>query len=383
MLAAPDSRHHTKTMVLASFEAKISKALEDETIPGVILLAKSTDGNVNYAKNFGPWDETTIFRLTSMTKLLTSIAVGKAIEQGLVTLDTDVTPNLPVLAVQPILSGTHEGGEPILRKREKPITLRHLMTHSYGQAYTFLDPEVTGRYVQSVLGRDPGLQSILGRSSVDETLAYPLVTEPGEGFAYGPGIDWAGRLVEVLAEVSLEDYLQRHVLAPLGAAAGSITFLPDRKTPDFARKRAVLSVRDERTGRAVPAPPGAADVDPAEVEHCMGGAGMFANMGTYFMVLESLLADDERLLKRETARLLFEPLLSGGGKDRAALVEAFRNPEWVVGWTPGPAEGYSWSLAGLVTPGGNAHRGKGFVQWSGAYNLSWVGSHIRHCSRLR
>lgn len=131
---------------------------------------------------------------------------------------------------------------------------------------------------------------------MDDTLGYPLVAEPGEGFAHGPGIDWAGRLVEVLAGVSLEECLQTHILALLGATTGSITFFPDRKTPRLAQKRAVLSVRDELTGRAAPAPPGAADVDPAEVEHCMGGWGLFADMGTYFRVLESLLADDETLL---------------------------------------------------------------------------------------
>lgn len=366
-------------MALSSFEAQISKALADNNIPGAVLLAKSKDGKVNYAKNFGPWDENTVFRLASMTKLLTSIAVAKAIEQGLVNLETDVTTCLPTLASQPILYGFQEGtGEPLLRKREKPITLRHLMTHSYGQAYTFLDTELTGRYVQSVLGKDPGLESILGRRSADDTLAYPLVSEPGEGFAYGPGLDWAGRLVEILAGVSLEEYIQTHILAPLGAPAGSITFFPDRNNLVYARNKAVLSVRDRGTGKAVPAPVGLAGVDPSEVEHCMGGGGLFADMRTYMMVLESILADDERLLKRETARLLFEPLLSDNGKDRAALVEAFRNPEWVVGWTPGPAEGYSWSLAGLVTPGGNAHR-KEFLQWSGAYNLSWVCPYVDHC----
>lgn len=360
-------------MALSSFETQISKALADNTIPGAVLLAKSKDGKVNYAKNLGPWDETTVFRLTSMTKLVTSIAVAKAIEQGLVALDEDIATHLPALAAQPILTGFSQAtGEPVLKTREKPITLRHLMTHSYGQAYTFLDPELTGRYVQSA-GRDPGLNSILGQHSVDDTFGYPLIAEPGESFSYGPGIDWAGRLVEVVAGVSLEEYIQRHICAPLGVQ-GRITFFPGRNHPQYPQRRAALSVRDGATGKAVPAPAGAAGVDPAEVEHCMGGAGLFADMESYLKVLESILADDERLLKRDTARLLFEPLLSDGGKDRAALVDIFRNPDFVVGWTPQPAEGYSWSLAGLVTPGGNAHRRKGFLQWSGAYNLSWVSS---------
>lgn len=373
-------------MALPSFEAQISNALADNTIPGAVLLAKSKDGKVNYAKNLGPWDATTVFRLTSMTKLVTSVAVAKAIEQGLVALDADVAAHLPTLAAQPILSGfSGATGEPVLRRRERPITLRHLMTHSYGQAYTFLDPDLTGRYVQqqqqSAGGRDTGLNSILGQRGVDETFGYPLVAEPGEGFAYGPGIDWAGRLVEVVAGVPLEEYMRAHIFAPLGVAGG-ITFFPARNHPQYPRKMAALSVRDGGTGKAVPAPAGAAGVDPAGVEHCMGGAGLFADMGSYLKVLESILADDERLLKGETARLLFEPLLSNEGKDRAALVDIFRNPDFVVGWTPQPAEVYSWSLAGLVTTGGNAHRRKGFLQWSGAYNLSWVGSQEYQADRL-
>ena len=63
------------------------------------------------------------------------------------------------------------------------------------------------------------------------------------------------------------------------------------------------------------------------------------------------------------------------GKTEQRWRRSFRVPHWVVGWTPQPAEGCSWSLAGLVTPGGNAHRRKGFLQWGGAYSLSWVGSH--------
>lgn len=360
-------------MALPSFEAQISKALAEESIPGAVLLARSKGGKVNYAKALGRWDGTTVFRLASMTKLITSVAVAKAIEQGLVTLDTDVAPYLPTLAAQPILSGfsSAAGGEPLLRKRERVITLRHLMTHTYGQAYTFLDTRVTGRYVQST-GGDPSLEGVLGRRPADETLGYPLIAEPGEKFAYGPGLDWAGRLVEVLSGVSLDEYVQRHVCGPLGIEEGAITFFPGRKHP------AEVWVRDGGTGRAVPAPPGMAGVDPSEVKHCMGGGGMFADMVSYFKVLESILADDEKVLKRETARLLFDPLLSDDGEDRAALVEDFRNPDWVVGWTPPPAEGYSWSLAGLVTPGGNGHRRKGFLQWSGAYNLSWVGPHNDH-----
>ncbi|KAI3395741.1 hypothetical protein diail_909 [Diaporthe ilicicola] len=371
-------------MAQPPFEAQFSKALADKTIPGAVLMARSMDGRVNSTKSFGPWDETTVFRMASMTKLLTSTAAAKAIEQGLITLDADIAPHLPRLAAQPILAGFSAAtGEPILRRRERPIlrrrerpiTLRHLLTHSYGQAYAFLDTELTGRYARSV-GRGTGLDSLLGRRAVDDTFDYPLVAEPGGGWAYGPGMDWAGRAVEVVSGLSLEEFMRRYIFAPLGIE--SITFFPAQQHPGYAGKMAELSIRDRATGQAVPAPPGAASIDPSEVRHCMGGGGLYAATGDYLKVVESILADDERLLKKDTARLLFEPLISDDGKERAAVVEALRDPDWVVGWTPEPAEGYSWSLAGLLTPGGNAHRGKGFLQWSGAFNLTWVSFHVDH-----
>ncbi|KUI60658.1 Acyltransferase LovD [Cytospora mali] len=347
-------------MAPLSFETQISEALAEHIHPGVVLRAKSKDGRLDYTKAIGPWDTKTIFPMMSMTKLLTSIAAAQAIEQGLIALETDITPYLPTLAAQPILTGFDpDDGKPILKQRTSAITFRHLLTHSYGQTYPIMDARVTGRYVRQFGAGE--VVAIDGTRSVEETFDVPLLCEPGEAWIYGPGLDWAGLVIEKVSGVTLEEFMAAHIFAPLGIK--DMSFFPARH-PGMVERIAELSARDEGTGRAVPAPPEMIIVDPAQVKYCQGGGGLFASIDDYLKVVESLLMDDEKLLKKKTAEeLLFQQQLH--------IKREMKLHPWVVGWTPEPTEGYTWSLAGLLTPAGKGHRGKGFLQWGGMYNSSW------------
>lgn len=356
-------------MATLPFETQISQALADNAIPGVVLRAKSKDGRIDYTKSIGPWDTTTIFPLASTSKLITCIAAAQAIAQGLITLDKDVTPLLPTLAAQPILTGFDSDGKPLLKRRQKAITFRHLLTHSYGQTYSVMDPDLTGQYLKT-----HGLPAapIDGSWSVEETFNYPLLSEPGDAWVYGPGIDWAGRVIEKLSGVSLEEFMRVNIFAPLGIT--DMTFFPGSR-PGMVERIARLSVRDKETGKSVPAPPEVTLPDPARIQHCLGGAGLFASIDEYLKVVESILAEDEKLLKKEdAAELLFQRQIPVEGN--------LELPETTVGWVPHPNEGYTWSLAGLLSPTGRGHRGHGttesghrgsdFLQWGGMYNSAWV-----------
>ena len=92
---------------------------------------------------------------------------------------------------------------------------------------------------------------------------YPLLFEPGTSWAYGAGIDWTGRLIEVITGQDLETYLAENILAPLGLPPKSITFYPERD-PAIKAKVMPLSTRDEVTGRVVPheGPHGLSNADP-------------------------------------------------------------------------------------------------------------------------
>lgn len=312
-----------------------------------------------------------------MTKLLTSISILQLVDRGLVSLETDMAEILPELAEQPVLVGSNAGsesGEPILEKRKGKILLRHLLSHSSGAAYVFLNQKLGEHFQKSQ--RQPPLplsSSSSGGKTVAERFGYPLVFEPGKGWAYGSGIDWAGEVVRRLGGRGLDEWIRENVLKPLGVAPESVTFYPDRYE-GLADKRAAV-------GRGENLAPGfdefyafvGKNKTRDEETDEMGGEGAYADLRAYMQVLESILRDDGRLLRSETAELLFEGLLEP--EAREALKENVKTPEWIVGWVPDNGGEYDWSAGGLLTTKdeeGGKGRKKGYLQWGGAFNLSWV-----------
>lgn len=369
-----------------TIETTVEKAVADGVVPGVVMLARDRSGKLDYARALGqasldpadprPMGTDTVFALASMTKLLTSIAALQLVDRGLIALDTDVGPLLPTLAAQPVLTGfAPDSGEPLLAPRTRPIRLRHLLTHSSGIGYPFLDPRIA-TYLERT-GRPVAMPGAAA-SSVEERFAYPLLFEPGTGWAYGASLDWVGRLVEVLSGLDLDTYMQQNLLAPLGIAPGDITFYPERgpAKSDPARM-ARFAARDPATSRLshAPLPPPPGEMDPARAP--LGGEGGFANLSAYLRVLHSLLVDDGALLQPATAALLFEPWLGRGDPDddkpaKVALLDNVAHPEWIVGWVP-PTGEYDHGLGGLLVDGdGHPFRRRGYLAWSGVFNLNWV-----------
>ncbi|KAK3684199.1 beta-lactamase/transpeptidase-like protein [Podospora appendiculata] len=307
----------------------------------------------------------TVFTLASMTKLLTSVAVLQLVDRGLVTLDTDITPHLPTLAALPILTGFDAANNPILTPRKTPLLVRHLLTHSSGCSYPFMHPLLdTWAKQQPPPPKDPS-----SGPTVDTLFGYPLVFEPGTSWAYGSGLDWAGKLVEVLAGTDLDTYLATHILSPLGLPATSITFYPEHHPVTTARL-ASFATRDPATGRVGHHAGKLALAVTTPTRAAFGGQGASADLNAYAAVLHSLLVDDGKLLSAETAKALFAPLLREK-EAKAALRAAMEHPEWVVGVVPATGE-YDWSAAGLLVDGdAHPYRKRGCLLWGGAFNLSW------------
>jgi CubicO group peptidase (beta-lactamase class C family) len=357
----------------SEFEARIQKAVDDGAIAGAVLLARDKSGKLNYTLARGainpasPLTPSSTFALASMTKLLTCIAALQLVERGLITLDSDVSPYLPVLAAQPILRGFDAGGAPILTPRKNPILLRHLLTHSAGTAYPFLAPSLVQWY--SAVGKPMPVPLTPGSAkTVDERFDYPLIFEPGTSWTYGSGIDWAGKLIEVLTGRDLESYLQSEVFDKVGIAPGGITFYPTRYPDKSLARMAGMGSRNEKSGRMEYVEP---QIDTRDDKEAFGGEGAYASLEEYMKVLHSILLDDGRILSSEGSKWLFEGLLDPEAKQ--ALVEGMKDPAWIVGWVPTDTNGeYNWSAGGLLVDGdSHPYRKRGFLQWSGAFNLSW------------
>src|SRR5262252_1866934 len=182
---------------------------------GVVAMA-ATEKGVLYegAAGLRALDQTaamtsdTVFRVASMTKAITSVAAMQLVEQGKLKLDEPV-PNIdPTLASPQVLEGFDASGAPKLRPAKRPITLRHLLTHTAGFGYEQWDPNIN-RYVKTA-GLPPRATGKL------VTIRMPLVFDPGDRWLYGINTDWVGRLVEATSGQSLDVYFRDKIFTPLG-----------------------------------------------------------------------------------------------------------------------------------------------------------------------
>ena len=200
-------------------------------------------------------------------------------------------------------------------------------------------------------------------------MTTPLLYEPGTGWRYSTSMDWAGKLVERLTGKTLEEYMSTNIWGRLGIT--DITFWPKSKA-GMAERMAGMSVRDRKTGalthemESIESTAGAKD--------CFGGHGAYASMPSFMKILQSLLRDDEVLLKWETARTMFEPQLTEESREAMRVLwEDQASARYFVGEFE-PQVRKDWGLGGLlVRDGTEGWRRRNTLVWSGLPNLFWVG----------
>ena len=183
---------------------KVNKEINTSQIPAVVMGKIDKNGNMEFFSN-GPsrWDrndtinENNIFRIASMTKALGSVAALQLVEQGKITLDEPLDDYLPEMSSRKIINENNEIIEP-----KNSITLRHLLTHTAGFGYWFTSEKLS-RWNQL-------------KEEINWNENYrPRLFESGTSYMYGTNIDWAGRLVEKISGMNLEDYFRKNITGPL------------------------------------------------------------------------------------------------------------------------------------------------------------------------
>ena len=197
-------------------DAVLRDAVSGGKVAGVVGLALTRDGVV-YERAFGKRDVAddvdmtvdSIFRIASMTKAITSVAVMQLVDKGFVMLDDPAEHHVPALGNVRVLTGFDaETGVPRLREPTSPVTVRHLLTHTSGFGYEIWNSDLQRLVLTG------SLESLFG--GTDGFLAAPLLFDPGQRWEYGINTDWLGRLVEEVSGQSLDAYLREHVFTPLG-----------------------------------------------------------------------------------------------------------------------------------------------------------------------
>jgi CubicO group peptidase (beta-lactamase class C family) len=159
-----------------------------------------------------PMQIDTIFRIYSMTKPITSVALMMLYEQGHFQLHDPVSRFIPEFANVKVFADA-AGKDVILTELDKEITLWHLLTHTAGLTYNFFeDSPVDALYRQAdVLQPDTTLEEM-----VHKLAKLPLVHQPGTAWRYSMATDVLGYVIEVISGMSLDLFFEEQILKPLG-----------------------------------------------------------------------------------------------------------------------------------------------------------------------
>ncbi|MEO8668306.1 MAG: serine hydrolase domain-containing protein [Bauldia sp.] len=276
------------------FEAAARAALRDSAIPGVVAVVADRDC-VLYEAAFGELGAPgaaglrldDVFCLASMTKPVTCFAALQLIERGKLSLDDLAGDHAPGMLPHRVLTGFAAEGTPAFRDPVRPVTIRHLMTHTSGYATDAWNADILRYTIDRNL---PGMTT--GKR---EALHQPLVADPGTRWEHSIGVDWLGRIVETVSEQRLEEYFAEHIFAPLGMTATGFILGAER------RARLVPVWAKSPSGAFEPADFAIAQ----EPEFYMGGAGLYGTAGDYIRFLRMLLnrgnGNGRQLVRPETA----------------------------------------------------------------------------------
>lgn len=159
-----------------------------------------------------PIQQDTIFRIYSMTKPITSVATMMLYEEGRFSLDDPVGKFIPALARMKVYDGLGENGMRLV-EQERPITIRHLLTHTAGLSYGFhQDSPVEDMYrAADITDPDSDLAEM-----ADKLGKLPLISQPGAKWRYSNATDVLGYLVEVVSGMPFDEFLRDRIIAPLG-----------------------------------------------------------------------------------------------------------------------------------------------------------------------
>ncbi len=361
---------------LDPIQRMIADAVARKKVAGVATLV-ARHGKVVHAGTAGladvevgrPLERSTLFRIASMTKPITSAAVMILVDDGAIRLDDPVSKYLPEFAAPTVLVlGPSAGGAPppaTVVRAERPITIHHLLTHSSGLSYRFLNPPVLGPYYVEA-GVSDGLAETPGTigDNVRRLARLPLIHQPGAAFTYSLSTDVLGRVVEVASGRDLDAFLRERLFAPLKMDDTSF-LVPTAKRDRLAA--VYMPLAPEGGFFRAPEPPVqigglvfSATFPKWDTGHYFsGGAGLTSTIDDYARFLQMVLDKGE---------------LDGVRVLKAATVETMttdRMPGMAAG-IPDHGDGFGYGF-GVVRPE-NRYKdpaGPGSISWAGFFHTSF------------
>ena len=332
-------------------------------VPGVVAAATTADETL-YEGGFGErvtgsgvaMTPDTVGWIASMTKAVTAAAAMQLVEQGKLQLDRPAGEVVKHLGEVEVLERFDDAGQPVTRPPSRPVTLRHLLTHSAGYAYEMWSRDVI-RYQEA-----RGLPQII--TCQDAALNTPLLFDPGDRWEYGINLDWAGKMVEAVSGQTLGQYLTDHIFEPLGMRDTAFKI-----TPSMNARLAKIHARTADDS-----------LEPMDLvleqnpEFEMGGGGLYSTVGDYLkfvrMILNNGSADGTQVLRPETVA---EMSVNQMGDCRVCKLTTVM-PEFSADAEFFPGMDKTWGLSFMInTEQAPTGRAAGSLAWAGLANsFYWI-----------
>ena len=302
---------------LETVDAFIQRSIDQNVIAGgTFLIARK--GKIAYEKSFGftdvdhmrQYQNDDIYRLASMTKAVTSVAIMQLYEQGKLGLDDPIHYYIPAFREMTILDTYDEATDTYTTiPATKKITIRHLLTHTSGITYGDFNPgQIKSMYEKfDMVGVGLYHEEWTNEEFCNQLAKVPLIFEPGTKFLYGLNMDVLGRIVEVASGQELDEYFNQYVFQPLGMTDTYFNI------PKNKQERLISIFSKDEKGQLINIRPGGLAGNPqypllADNQHYAGGGGLSSTAVDYARFIYALENDGRynnyQLLSRKSIEIM-------------------------------------------------------------------------------
>jgi CubicO group peptidase (beta-lactamase class C family) len=288
---------------LSRLDAAMKRLVDEKQVASLVTLVERHGKIVHFnavgqldVRKTDPVQKDSIFRIYSMSKPVTGVAMMMLYEEGKWQLNDPVLRYIPEFARLKVYTGKNDDGTPKLEDAKRSMTMRELMTHTGGLGYVLSSNNPVDKMIidGNVLNAGAPLQAM-----IDGLAKIPLLAQPGTRWSYSIGVDVQGYLVEKFSGQPFAEFVRKRIFEPLGMKDTSF-FVPKEKLARFAQVHtgsgSNLTVDVNRPD------PSVVPLGPS------GGGGLFSTAMDYTRFCEMLLQGGQlngvRLLAPRTVEMM-------------------------------------------------------------------------------
>lgn len=331
---------------LSRLDAAMKHIVDEKQVSGLVTLLERHGKIVDY-NAYGQLDvrksdamqKDSIFRIYSMSKPVTGVAMMMLYEEGKWQINDPVSRYIPEFSRMKVYVGKNDDGSPKLEDAKRSMTMRELMTHTAGLGYILSPNNPVDKMIieQNILNANAPLQTM-----IDGLGKTPLLAQPGTRWSYSIAVDVQGYLVEKFSGMPFGDFARKRIFEPLGM----------KDTGFYVPKDKLARLAQVHTGAGANLAIDTNRPDPTVVPlGPSGGGGLFSTASDYARFCEMLLQggtfNGVRLLAPRTVEMMRtnyvnpEPLKTmppgtGWGMDFQIVMDPAAAGE------PVPAGTFSW-----------------------------------------